>query len=52
MEQPLRPLLGRKGEVEARPLAGTGPTAGHFEPTVGNEQPHVRPGFHQSGDPR
>ena len=28
--------LWLKVEVEARPLAGTGPTAGRFEPATGN----------------
>jgi len=36
MGQPLRPLFRLKVEVEARPLAGTGPTAGHLELAAGN----------------
>ena len=36
MGQPLRPPLRLKVEVEARPSAGTGPTAGRLELTAGN----------------
>jgi len=32
--------LWLKVEVEARSKAGTGPTAGRFEPTAGNETLH------------
>ncbi len=37
MGQPLRPLLRRKVEVEARPSAGTGPIAGVVESAAGND---------------
>ena len=38
MGQPLRPPVRLKVEVEARPSAGTGPTAGHLESAAGNGQ--------------
>ena len=43
----MRPVFRRKVEVEARSLAGTGPTAGRLELTAGNGRDEAH--FHQSG---